>query len=347
MNFSRLLFIAVLTSVFTNVQNWKLQDSLPQGSLLNRFFNDTSPGNNCTASRGVYKTYDDSASWITLTNGTFTDPDTSYVVGESVAKNKATDDIENDEIIISYVTVINITCNGDADGSIIISASGGIGALQYSIDGGITWFENNGIFVSLAPGYYTIGVKDENNNLNILNDPISLFEPPAIIISSIISTDVSHMGGNDGSISINAEGGHPLLQYSIDNGTTWQMNPDFTGLVAGNYIVVVKDYHNCRLFYLNNPVIITEFPLSIGSLSETEAFSIYPNPATSKILLTSLNVSYQYSVCISTISGQLLVQNVYFNQNKIEMDISTLYSGIYILKIQTNKGVETKKIIVQ
>jgi hypothetical protein len=31
----------------------------------------------------------------------------------------------------------------------------------------------------------------------------------------------------------------------------------------------------------------------------------------------------------------------------IEMDVSTLAKGIYLLKIQTNKGIETKKLVVQ
>ena len=112
--------------------------------------------------------------------------------------------------------------------------------------------------------------------------------------------------------------------------------------------MVVSDSNDCQCVYPGNPVIILNVPpVSTGSLNEPDVFSVYPNPAKGKVVLTGLNQSYQYKVNISTLSGQLLIQNVYCNQNKIEMDISALSVGIYILKIHTGKGVETKKLIVQ
>ena len=107
------------------------------------------------------------------------------------------------------------------------------------------------------------------------------------------------------------------------------------------------DSNNCQSVYLNNPVVITEPPVTIGNLNKEDMFSIYPNPATSKIILSNLNASDQTNVSITTSDGQMLIQNIYHKQEKIEMDISALSAGIYIIKIQTNKGVETKKLIVQ
>jgi hypothetical protein len=35
------------------------------------------------------------------------------------------------------------------------------------------------------------------------------------------------------------------------------------------------------------------------------------------------------------------------NQNKIELDVSTLARGIYLVKIQTKTGLEVKKLVME
>lgn len=49
----------------------------------------------------------------------------------------------------------------------------------------------------------------------------------------------------NGTIVVNATGGTPAYQYSINGGTTFQASNTFNGLSGGNYIVVVKDANNC------------------------------------------------------------------------------------------------------
>ena len=203
-----LLFIAVLTLNFMNGQHLKSHDPLTQGSLLNRFITATSPGNSSAAKGSIYKTCDAVANLAALTSGTFSDPDTAFVVGQGGAFQQTTDGGAKDPITISSVNYTDITCNGTANGTISITASGGTGALQYSTDGGTTWFENNGLFLLLPPGGYNIEVKDENNNQGIYsNNPVFLTDPPTVIINSIVSFDVVLPGGNNGAIIINAEGG--------------------------------------------------------------------------------------------------------------------------------------------
>jgi hypothetical protein len=82
-------------------------------------------------------------------------------------------------------------------------------------------------------------------------------------------------------------------------------------------------------------------------MKKADEFTIYPNPATSKIFLSMLCASDEYIVSISTLKGQLLMQDIYRNQYKIEIDISALSAGIYIIKLQTNKGIEFQKLVIQ
>ncbi|QQR95722.1 MAG: SprB repeat-containing protein [Bacteroidota bacterium] len=57
--------------------------------------------------------------------------------------------------VINATPATNVSCNGYNDGSISIQASGGLGTLTYSINGGITSFPS-GIFNNLLAGSYNM-----------------------------------------------------------------------------------------------------------------------------------------------------------------------------------------------
>ncbi len=65
----------------------------------------------------------------------------------------------------------NGTCNGGADGTITVSANGGTGNLQYSIDG--TNFQASNVF-NVLPGTYTITIKDNQGCLTTLSTTVGL-----------------------------------------------------------------------------------------------------------------------------------------------------------------------------
>ena len=78
----------------------------------------------------------------------------------------------------------------------------------------------------------------------------SCSEDVTILVNSFTTsvTDPSSCTSSDGLIAINAIGSGPF-EYSIDNGVTFQSSNSFSGLVAGNYDVVVLDQgaNNCQL----------------------------------------------------------------------------------------------------
>ncbi len=63
---------------------------------------------------------------------------------------------------------------------------------------------------------------------------------PDDVQAEFLIGDISCFGVNDGSIQINATGGIPPYQYSID-GVNFQMSPDFLNLAAGEYNVTIMD----------------------------------------------------------------------------------------------------------
>ncbi|MCX2742378.1 gliding motility-associated C-terminal domain-containing protein [Mangrovivirga sp. M17] len=147
-------------------------------------------------------------------------------------------------VIIDNVDVTNITCNGNSDGELVITASGGNGAFEYSIDGGAT-FQASNTYTGLVAGTYDIVVRDGNGCLATVQANVS--EPAPLVIDNISSIDAGCTTGNEGEITISASGGTLDYEYSIDNGSTFQNSNNFTGLSAGTYDIVVRDANGCTV----------------------------------------------------------------------------------------------------
>jgi large repetitive protein len=150
-------------------------------------------------------------------------------------------------------TVVHAACGG-ANGSITATATGGNGALQYSIDG--TNFQPTGSFTLLSAGPYTITVRDANLCIKTL--PVTVLNLPAPTLS--LSSSPASCGLNDGTITATTIGGSLPLMYSKD-GITFQTSNIFTGLAAGLYTITVKDARGC-LATANITITILGSPLT-------------------------------------------------------------------------------------
>ncbi len=140
--------------------------------------------------------------------------------------------------VITNILPVNIVC-GNANGSLTILANGGTGALQYSIDG--TNFQASNFFDNLPIGNYTVTVIDEDNCNASGNVEIMSADAPMITDVAFVNTTC---GNSNGSLTILANGGTGVLQYSID-GANFQVSNVFDNLPTGNYTVTVIDDNNC------------------------------------------------------------------------------------------------------
>lgn len=74
---------------------------------------------------------------------------------------------------------------------------------------------------------------------------------------------------------------------------------------------------------------------------EAQHFSIYPNPVTNQLYIESQEAFQRVEVF--TINGKRILEANY--QENQPMDVSSLPSGMYILKIETENGSVTKKLV--
>lgn len=214
-------------------------------------------------------------------------------------------------------TAITSTCS-NANGSVSIVTQGGTGAIQYSIDNGTT-FQTGNVFNSVSSGSYDIVIKDANGCLT--NGNINVPDAPAPLISGVLPTDVLCNGGGNGSLVINANGGSGVLQYSIDNGLTYQPAHSFNNLTAGIYHIQIIDTNGCVATQVQN---IAE-PASIIAVTNSNTASCNQNDGSVLVVANGGTGALQYSI-----NGGVSYQAANSFQN--------LYSGNYSIIVKDANG---------
>ncbi len=203
-------------------------------------------------------------------------------------------------VLTATLASTNVTCNSANDGTISITgASGGYGTYEYTINGGTTWVAS-GLFTNVAPGTYDVRIRDAANTacVIILNAGLQITEPAALM-ATVVDTDISCFGANNGVITItNSAGGYGTFQYSINGGTTWQDSPVFSSLSAGSYNVRIRDKaHITCVVTLNPAVLITEPAALSATAAGTNITCNGANDGTITISGAAGGYgSYQYSI---------------------------------------------------
>ena len=153
-------------------------------------------------------------------------------------------DIIEAEPISVTSAVTNITCKGEKDGKITVTATGGTGTIVYAISPRFDRVVESGVFEKLAPGEYVVRIQDANGCHR--DEIFKITEPDLIRVRIDRQTDEVCYGANDGTISVTITGGTQSYSTSIDGGVNWHQGKTlYTGLASGTYTIKVKDAMSC------------------------------------------------------------------------------------------------------
>ncbi|GIV27289.1 MAG: hypothetical protein KatS3mg027_1103 [Bacteroidia bacterium] len=172
-------------------------------------------------------------------------PQGTYTISVGDANGCTTNTVFNVILPPPYSATVmqtqSVTCNGLSNGSASVSVVGGGGSYTFTWQP-INWYGQTAY--SLSAGVYTVYIKDLNGC--ILSDTVQIFEPPPVMINSIISNPAT-CGNANGSATVTASGGTSPLTYSWSS-VPVQTNSVATGLTGGlTYSVFVSDANNCTV----------------------------------------------------------------------------------------------------
>ncbi len=143
---------------------------------------------------------------------------------------------QSNGINLSTSTFTNITCNGAANGSIHVVATGATAPVVYVWSPAVSI---DSLASGLSAGTYNVTVTDGGGCSATAS--YTIVEPAAIVIGNDTITDATCSQG--GSIAVSATGGTGTLVYTWSG--TAQTGPSITNLAGGTYILTVSDASNC------------------------------------------------------------------------------------------------------
>lgn len=216
---------------------------------------------------------------------------------------------------VTSTSITDESCAGAADGSIEILPAGE----QYSIDGGIT-FVNDNVFSGLAAGDYDILV---GNGANCdTSYTVTVIGGDPLLIDSIFTQDASCGSINDGIIEMYLSGGVAPLSYSIDSGATSQVSNIFNNLAGGDYDVLITDDLGCiadTLISLSQP---DSIDVSLVNITDISCFG-------------DTSGSAEFSASGGTPNFEYSLDNVTFS---LTSTFTNLASGDYTIYVQDNNA---------
>ncbi|MFK8037976.1 MAG: T9SS type A sorting domain-containing protein [Crocinitomicaceae bacterium] len=212
------------------------------------------------------------------------------------------------------LTTVNVTCNGDDDGSIAAAVSGGTSPYTYMWSDGQTTATATG----LAPGTYTVTITDANGCTATATSTVT--EPDALT-EVTTSTNVSCNGGMDGAAMIVVSGGTMPYTYSWTSGqqSLPMTTASISGLMAGTYYVTVTDANGCTIMQM---VTITE-PTALSEVT------------------TSTNVSCNAGsdgTAMIVVSGGTAPYTYLWSNGDMTASISGLTAGTYTVDVTDANG---------
>ena len=199
-------------------------------------------------------------------NYTFTIRDANSSTNDAGCTTTASANVTQPNQISAATTITDVSCFGDASGSIDGTITGG--TAPYTITNNTTAQVTNvatdgGNFniTGLIAGTYNYTIEDDNGCTIPLTHTID--QPTQLTLASSSSSDVSCNAGNDGSITVEVNGGTPNYTFSINGAiiSPTSVTGDlytFFGLSADDYTVTVTDTNNCTSDLSKVDVTITE-----------------------------------------------------------------------------------------
>jgi len=231
---------------------------------------------------------------------------------------------------LSSVSALNVTCNGQNNGTITVNATGGSGSYLYSINNGTTWQTLN-IFTGLAAGTYTVLVREPGSCYADVSATATIGSPVAIIANA--GPDVTICNGE--STQLNGTGG-VLYSWSPATGLNYSNIPNPIASPSATTTYTLTVTNAAGLCASTDQVVVTVNALATFTASATSV---------------TCNGGNNGSITVTPLAG-VIGDYEYSNNDGASYQsgntFNNLTSGSYLIKIRNlTTGCESDHQVVQ
>jgi hypothetical protein len=221
-----------------------------------------------------------------------------------------------------------VTCFGNANGAIRVSAAGGIPPYEFSLNGGA--YQSSNQFANLSAGEKNISVRDAAGT--IVSNTLTLTEPAPLSIQAT---------ANQNNITVVAFGGTQPYSFSINN-NPWP-GPNTANLPNGTYTVVGTDANGCTA-----TTSVTIMLIGVDDLVADWRISLSPNPGNGLFNLSIEESPAIVWIQVLDISGKLLERLQCTPVNGLmtqAIDLRNQPAGMYLLWLTDGVKAGSLKLI--
>lgn len=219
-----------------------------------------------------------------------------------------------------------VVCGDDSTGTASVNVTGGTPPYN------VLWSTNStsNSISNLPSGSYGVQVIDGAGCVSFDNAIVSGPDPILAILQA--NYDLNNICNNDIFIS-QLSGGTPPYSYQWDDPNS-QTTASATGLCNGAYNVVITDANSCTKDF---SIIIFNPKTGVGEVAENSSLEIYPNPSNGLINFNLKKHLTNAQIEIFAINGELVKSINPNNQLMMNIDLSNLAEGSYVVKLTSDE----------
>jgi hypothetical protein len=258
---------------------------------------------------------------------------------------------------VASATAINASCGTCADGSIVVTVSGGTSPYRYRLNGGTAQVSN--IFTGLIPSSYTITVEDANGcSINVTaqiqggNTNNTCAVPTNIRITPATNSSMVTWNAVPGAVRY-VISWKKVSDLGFTSTNTNVPSFNIRNLLPGTaYVVRVRAVCESMMsdFSVEMPFTTLTQRLATDDLSDGN-LSIYPNPNKGTFLLGfSIDGEQNVSAFVYDLNGKEIYrrsEDLSTGNYAWDFSLSGAAAGIYHLRLQIGNQVRTIKVVVE
>ncbi len=233
--------------------------------------------------------------------------------------------------------LMDISCFESSDGSITIDPTGGVPDFEIAWEGVNGFISNEFSIENLEAGEYTMVLTDATEAF--VEQSFVIAEPSAISIENAIIVNDEN-GQGLGSIELTGTGGTGELDYIWEDGVEGPLREN---LEAGEYTVEIRDENDCSNSF---DFLIENVLTSSEDIEYWNGLEIFPSPAVDmlQVILPRENTEAMH-IDVLSLEGKIILQKNYLSGNtQVQLDVSDLHTGMYLLRIATESKSIVRKI---